>query len=802
MATTPTDNLITFLKQGKVIPVIGAGVSAAVAGLPGWKQAIEHGFEFAETRNLNGAAIAQGKGLLEDGKLTQSADILKRLLNSPNNPFATWLDQLFGQPVIRDKALLTNIHKLCCPMILTTNYDNLIFKTQILGQKLIFDWSEFQEVQNYVARDEEFIFHLHGRINKPETIILSSEDYQRLANQPGYKTVLQRLWMNYHFLFIGCSKDGILDDDFITILNFLKTWFPSMPHQHFILVNDQSISNGEHLSLLLDCNVESVSYGSTYAQLPAMIDQINPNKDKLEERMKQLIEAYLEGYKANSADVDTILSRSKRYTTVKQSLDSMKEEFEDKKVNQSFFDQSLHADIGKLEMLIVSMRDQVADLLKQFRDLTARIGDGDVDEFITKLQMEDLDKKAEDLRRERQQFAIRKDVIGEKLRKLAQDYLIKAAAIFVNIEDPNRAEGARLFVDKALATFQDADILEEAARFYKIKLLMPREGVALMEKMLHLDLDLVTRMVALYTMGTMYSAFDKERAAEHLSKFCTIAENLKVNHPYLQTLYANGLHNLASAIADKDLMVATYRRALDVRRTAAKADPIYLSSLTFTAGMISRQYIEGDTGKFNEAFDEAINALETFLDLEHVEPVGFFEESCLAGLIVYSLGFRSRGMNDKFALLKGKFKVLIRKFDDYVVTFQPDHCFGVGEAYHHYFRTFTNKDEFPTEHFQWMVDRSIVHFKQSMKYLLPSDKVYFMLTYALGQKFPYKRLVERDHLAALILLKEAISTCKKIQHPDDSAKWLLSHFTRLDAAQCDCDDCQRARDAWKELGLE
>jgi len=770
MSKTPTENLIAFLEQDKVIPVIGAGVSAAVADLPGWKRAIENGFEFALHRSLNGEAIVKGKNLLEQGSLTESADILKRLLNSPKNPFATWLDQLFGQPVIRDKKLLTNIHKLCCPMILTTNYDNLIFKTLIVGQKQVFDWSEFQEVHRSVVREEEFILHLHGRINKPETVILSREDYRQLAEQSGYKAVLQSLWMNYHFLFIGCSKDGVLDDDFITILNFLKEWFPTNPHQHFMLVNEANIKNGEHESLLFDCNIESISFGNDYAQLPVLIEKINPNKERLEAKIKKLFETYLNGETSDPLDVGWILKMSKRYRELQEKLNKLKKEFEEKK-GGSYFDKDLYEEIQKVEALITKFKQEVSDLLSRYPDIKARFGEGDVDEVIINLQREDLEERARQLEVENKRLSAGRGEMNEKLKQLALDYLLRASLVFVNVEDPDRAERARQFVDKALATFEDADILDQAGRFYKIKLRLPKEGVALLEKMILLNLDLVRRMASLYTIGTMYMDFDEESASKHLAKFCSMAENLKVNHPYLQTLYANGLHNLASSISDEVLKASKYAEALAVRRSAAKADPIYLSSLVFTANMVCSPI--RDAAKFEATFDEALDAMEAFLRLDHVEPVVFFEDNCLAGLIVLSLKFGAFGMREKFDRLKSVFEGLLPMFDDYVVEFQPEHGLGAGTAYHQYFLTFSDNKDFAREEFQWMVDRSIVHFKQSMKYFLPDDRLYFMLAYSLSQKYIYKKFAEHDIPASLLFLKEALSCCRSIKNPDEKGKWLL-----------------------------
>lgn len=797
MDRNPTETLKKLLAQDKVIPVIGAGVSSAVAGLPGWKQALEHGFKFAGERWLSRESILEGKKLLEDGLLTKSADILKKLLNCPRHPFATWLDQLFGQPEIRNKVLLTKIHELCCPMILTTNYDNLIFKTSIVGQKMVFDWSEFQEVHQAVHRSEEFILHLHGRVNKPETIILSSDDYQKLSEQLGYKAVLQSLWMNYHFLFIGCSKDGILDDDFITILNFLKKWFPSNPHQHFILVNERNVQNGEHLELLFDCNIEPISYGTEYDELPGTIEAINPNKNKLESKIKRIIEAYLNVVSVDNVVVEDILTGSTRFKAWKNRLAKLQEDFDAKK-KDGYFDNDLYEQIQEVEKSMTNFKREVTELINRFPDLKKLLGDcTTIEDFVNTFNAKDLDTKAQELRLENEKLKLRGKVASKKLKQLADEFLLMASFAFMNVDDPNREVVAISFIEKALRTFEDLDILEAAARFYKNRLGLSDKGAELYEKVVHLELDVVHRMMALYTLGTMYISFDKKRARKHLSKFCLIASNLKANHPFLQTLYANGLHNLASCIEDPEAKLETLEEAILVRRLAAKANPNYFSSLAYTLTPIFARFADNDKMRFENAFDEALEAMEQFLALSNKESVDFFEEDCLAGLILGSVGFSHNKMIDKFNGLKPKFRDLLKEFDAFVTSFKPECCLGVALAYHEYFLIFKMETEFVQESNQWMLDRSILHLKNSFQYSLPNDKLYYMLTYSLTFKWVYLFMVEKDHTTALFVLKEALSHCRKINKPDSRGIWLLAELTRLDETECECEDCLRARGKWR-----
>ncbi|CAN5127356.1 hypothetical protein BH11BAC5_BH11BAC5_54740 [soil metagenome] len=283
----PVDQLIEYLKQDKVIPVIGAGFSYAVAKLPGWKGLIENGLAYADDRGLPiGTQSSDARKLLEEGKLIAGAGIMKQLLNSPGHPFTEWLEAVFGNPAVVSDDLIHSVNNLCTPFMLTTNYDDLLYSRSRLKTKKVLDWSEQQETARAIQKNTELILHIHGVYEKPETIILSEDDYTMLSGAAGYKANLQKLWTNYHFLFIGCSKDGVMDEDFSTIFKFLNAWFPSVPNEHFILFHQSEIDKGAHRELMYKCNVQPISYGTDYNALPTFINSINPNKDKLKLRLE------------------------------------------------------------------------------------------------------------------------------------------------------------------------------------------------------------------------------------------------------------------------------------------------------------------------------------------------------------------------------------------------------------------------------------------------------------------------------------------------------------------------------------
>nr|WP_262903162.1 SIR2 family protein [Chitinophaga rhizophila] len=267
-----------------IVPVAGAGVSAATAGVPGWKELVDKGIQYARTVSDDAQALDKAQELSDANKLTDAATILKKALKAPKHPYSNWLNDVFGRPTVKNPALIQSIHNLCQPIIATTNYDTLLSSVGMGYTDRTLDWKQHEEIQSCINKGEPFILHMHGIYSRPKTPIFGSDDYKMLRRQTGYKTVLTNLWMSRHFLFIGCSRDGVMDEDFITVLKLMQAWFPGDQREHYILMPKKKIGTTEHRELLHSCNVHLVSFGDSYDELPNFLNSINPN---IEEMMRR-----------------------------------------------------------------------------------------------------------------------------------------------------------------------------------------------------------------------------------------------------------------------------------------------------------------------------------------------------------------------------------------------------------------------------------------------------------------------------------------------------------------------------------
>lgn len=126
--------------------------------------------------------------------------------------------------------LLKKISKRSVSGIITTNYDKLlenIFEgyTSYIGQEeLIF--------ANLVGIGE--IYKIHGSVDKPESIVITEEDYKRFENLSAYLTAkILTIFLEYPIVFLGYS----LQDR--NIRNILATISKCLPQEKLDILRDR-----------------------------------------------------------------------------------------------------------------------------------------------------------------------------------------------------------------------------------------------------------------------------------------------------------------------------------------------------------------------------------------------------------------------------------------------------------------------------------------------------------------------------------------------------------------------------------
>lgn len=255
----------TYYRKGNLIPLIGAGCSMPF-GSPGWDELIsEIAIESIDNAGLIEAvnhyikkhdywnaikSIKDFGQLNEDDIKKETADRISRIVfdkSKDNN--------------LKDLALMDfNIY-------LTTNYDHFLNHYMPPNSSIPICLSDFDfNSQTLYNQGTKRIFHLHGHISNPGTIVISEQSYNELYHHDKYKKMFNLLGASKAFLFIGMS----FDDQFMSAL--LKDHVNIFKSKSFILL-DKSQSD-KFNELKENNNIEVIEYDSSTSGHTIAIRQI------------------------------------------------------------------------------------------------------------------------------------------------------------------------------------------------------------------------------------------------------------------------------------------------------------------------------------------------------------------------------------------------------------------------------------------------------------------------------------------------------------------------------------------------
>jgi hypothetical protein len=270
--------LSSLINQKKIIPVIGAGVSAASAGVPGWWGLIKTGLDFAKDRGLSNDDLYKStEEKLEKNDLLGAAKELKLLLKAPGGVYGSWLDSQFDGLKVKNEELYNSILKLDASYLITTNYDKLLSEHHLYREN--FTWEEPELVRKNITQEKPFVFHIHGVYTHPQTLIFGGDDYDAIKLNAAYRALINFIWLGKSLLFIGCSKDGVLDEDFKLTIQTFTDAFTDSAHEHYILLKSADADSKSIKDFLHKYRIQIIVFGDRNDQLPVFIDSFNPNEN-------------------------------------------------------------------------------------------------------------------------------------------------------------------------------------------------------------------------------------------------------------------------------------------------------------------------------------------------------------------------------------------------------------------------------------------------------------------------------------------------------------------------------------------
>jgi hypothetical protein len=220
------NNLLLSIKLKQCAPFIGSG--AAVPALPTGKSlarewAAAHGYPFADSDNLQ--RVAQYIAVQEGGNVPKLKIIERfKAARMPD----------FRDPTEPHRAMA----ELGLPLYITTNYDDFMYRAlqQVIPpEKVKRDlclWhraGEPKAPRSKVQRgapDSPLVFHLHGTLDVPDSIVITEDDYLDFLMyiseiQTLIPTQVRDAFRMSSLLFLGYSLD---DTDFKLILRRMASY--------------------------------------------------------------------------------------------------------------------------------------------------------------------------------------------------------------------------------------------------------------------------------------------------------------------------------------------------------------------------------------------------------------------------------------------------------------------------------------------------------------------------------------------------------------------------------------------------
>lgn len=263
--------LLEAVRGKTAVVVAGTGVSAGTTdgSSATWLGLLQHGASYLQTIGAVSEGWAKAvEVMLDFGRessqttfLVQAATQIGDAFIAAGKPlYGRWLAETVGALSVDQPALAAALVKLPIP-IFTTNYDTLL---EQVGQRESAHWQDTAAMQRVLSAASSSIGHLHGVWSVPDSVVLTSGQYEDLLRSPGAQAVQQALAVSRSLIYVGVGA-GLGDPNFERFLSWQRRTLPTSGIPHFRLCRDSELPD---LTLLhANDNIRVVSYGPTHSDL-------------------------------------------------------------------------------------------------------------------------------------------------------------------------------------------------------------------------------------------------------------------------------------------------------------------------------------------------------------------------------------------------------------------------------------------------------------------------------------------------------------------------------------------------------
>jgi tetratricopeptide (TPR) repeat protein len=257
--TAVPDFLVRRLAEGAVVPFVGAGVPMAIGPtqFPSWRELVAKLIEALRAEGKMAAADAAerhmaGQHLLEAAQIARSAlggvrfdAAMRRLIPT-------------SRPSDADLSLPRAIMDLRTPLTISTNYDDVLqWASNVPVRTVCNDGPGLAAVLGATAT-APVVWHLHGRIDRPDTIVLGRDDYARTysgeddAVETATRAVLRSVLAGRVLMYVGFS---LTDDAVVEQISYVVRRFQEWKIPGYALVSEADTASRERIERSLGIDV-------------------------------------------------------------------------------------------------------------------------------------------------------------------------------------------------------------------------------------------------------------------------------------------------------------------------------------------------------------------------------------------------------------------------------------------------------------------------------------------------------------------------------------------------------------------
>jgi hypothetical protein len=231
-------------ERTKIVPFIGSGLSVPL-GLPNWKVLLEK----LSSGLPNEHQKAMYLEYTNQGDLLEALDFLKKWSIHINDDdqvkdaIIKIIETEQKTGVEEDLHNFYDVIKLGSNLYITTNYDLLFedFLHNSVGYRAPLCLNDIDNLRKLLDRNSQ-VLHIHGHVERKETMIVSTADYKKLYEDDGLIYKLQHILTSRPLLYLGFSlNDKFFVDLYTNLSKIVKS-------HHYIVMANPSLEKARELN--------------------------------------------------------------------------------------------------------------------------------------------------------------------------------------------------------------------------------------------------------------------------------------------------------------------------------------------------------------------------------------------------------------------------------------------------------------------------------------------------------------------------------------------------------------------------